>query len=166
MDYEAIYSRLMDRARQRLIDGYVEKHHILPKCLGGDDSNENLVILTAREHFVAHQLLVKIYPSEPKLIFAAKMMCSAPPQYYAKRSKNRLYEWLRKRWSEAAKTSPRKPRKKETKPRNRIYVRTPEQAAKAHATRKLNGYTHSEETKRRISETNKKTKAERKALNS
>jgi hypothetical protein len=40
--------------------GYCEKHHILPKCLGGSNDKLNLVQLTAREHFICHLLLVKI----------------------------------------------------------------------------------------------------------
>jgi hypothetical protein len=40
---------------------YTESHHILPRSLGGADVPENLVILTAREHFVAHLLLAKMY---------------------------------------------------------------------------------------------------------
>ena len=39
---------------------YVEKHHIIPKSMGGNNSNENIAILTAREHFVCHLLLTKM----------------------------------------------------------------------------------------------------------
>lgn len=38
-----------------------EKHHILPRSMGGDDAPENMVYLTLREHFVAHLLLWRIY---------------------------------------------------------------------------------------------------------
>ncbi len=38
---------------------YYEAHHILPRALGGGNSKENLVLLTAREHFLAHYLLTK-----------------------------------------------------------------------------------------------------------
>ena len=40
---------------------YCETHHILPKCLGGSNDEANLVNFTAREHFIAHKLLFKIY---------------------------------------------------------------------------------------------------------
>ena len=43
---------------------YCEEHHIVPRSLGGYDTKENLVLLTAREHFVAHLLLAKIYLTE------------------------------------------------------------------------------------------------------
>ncbi|MFZ4600029.1 MAG: HNH endonuclease [Terrimicrobiaceae bacterium] len=62
MKYNLIYAQLIARAKERgCIDGYVERHHILPRCLGGSDDSSNLVALTAREHFVAHLLLAKMY---------------------------------------------------------------------------------------------------------
>jgi hypothetical protein len=53
-----------------LILGYSERHHIIPKCMGGDNTPDNLCFLSAREHFIAHFLLIKIYPKEHKLIYA------------------------------------------------------------------------------------------------
>jgi hypothetical protein len=63
MNYEKIYQQLIDRAITRTLTGYKERHHIVPKCMGGDNSKLNLVDLTAREHFIAHKLLCKIYPT-------------------------------------------------------------------------------------------------------
>lgn len=58
--YKYWYLRLILGASRRSIpDGYVEKHHMIPRFLGGGDSKENLVSLTFREHFVAHWLLTK-----------------------------------------------------------------------------------------------------------
>lgn len=55
MNYALTYSKLIAKAKARVcVDGYVERHHILPKALGGSDDSSNLVALTAREHFVAH----------------------------------------------------------------------------------------------------------------
>ena len=62
MDYTAIYDDLIARARGRSRHGYMERHHIVPKCMGGSNRKENLVYLTAKEHFIAHKLLVRIYP--------------------------------------------------------------------------------------------------------
>lgn len=72
MNYGRIYSQIMNNARDRHLgaDTYTEKHHVLPRCMGGDDSGENIVVLTAREHFLAHWLLVKIHPDVWKLYFA------------------------------------------------------------------------------------------------
>ena len=94
MDYTTHYNRLITRGKTRILTGYQEKHHIVPKCLGGNNSKNNLVYLTASEHYVAHQLLVKMYPDNKKLIYAAKMMCSNK----VGRS-NKLYSWLRERFA-------------------------------------------------------------------
>jgi hypothetical protein len=58
--YTTWYYKIVDRARDRLIDGYVEKHHIIPKSLGGTDDKSNLVVLSAREHYLCHLLLTKM----------------------------------------------------------------------------------------------------------
>lgn len=67
--------RALERANTRskanvLLGGYCEQHHILPKCMDGTDEKSNLVFLSAREHFIAHILLVKIYPKTPGLLYA------------------------------------------------------------------------------------------------
>lgn len=74
MNYQNAYDRLIDRARNRVLEGYKERHHVLPRSLGGTDESSNLVDLTAPEHYVAHQLLVKIFPGNAKMIFAAHAM--------------------------------------------------------------------------------------------
>lgn len=77
MNYQRIYDQIIDRARIRVLEKeiYREKHHIIPKCLGGSDDKENLVELTAREHFLCHWLLVRIFPENNKLSFAFWSMC-------------------------------------------------------------------------------------------
>lgn len=77
MQYEKIYSRLIESRKNRIFEDikYTEKHHIIPKCLGGLDKKENLIRLTFREHFIAHWLLVKIYPNDQKILSSfAKML--------------------------------------------------------------------------------------------
>ena len=60
--YTRWYNQIIEQAKIRVIinDGYSERHHIIPKSLGGSDSETNLVKLTAREHFVVHWLLIKM----------------------------------------------------------------------------------------------------------
>ena len=53
---------------------YTEIHHVIPKCMGGTDDETNLVCLTAREHYMAHVLLCKIYPNNASLLYAWNMM--------------------------------------------------------------------------------------------
>lgn len=103
MNYQAVYDRLIARSLNRTLEGYSEKHHILPRCMGGGDEKENFATLTAREHFTAHLLLCKIFPGEPKLIFAAHAMSMQGQAGHvpAGISKNRQFEWLRKQNSKA-----------------------------------------------------------------
>ena len=127
----------MQRAKDRVIDGYVEKHHVIPRCMGGDNSKENLVILTAPEHYVAHLLLVKMHPDHRGLLWAASAMTNGTRNQH--RSGNKMYEWLRKRLS--VMMSDR--------------VVSDETRAKLSASAKGNqrtlGMVHSDETKRRMS---------------
>lgn len=96
MDYEKHYNRLIDRAKNRKLECYTEKHHIVPKCLGGSDDKSNIAELTAREHFIAHQLLVKMNPDNYGLISAVSYMTCGN----AERMNNRLYGWVREKLSE------------------------------------------------------------------
>jgi hypothetical protein len=92
MNYIKIYNSLISKAQSRDIEGYTERHHIVPRCMGGSDEATNLVRLTPEEHYVAHQLLVKIYPSNRALIKAATMMIPNRPG-------NKMYGWLRRKLS-------------------------------------------------------------------
>lgn len=90
------YESIIDRAKGREIEGYKERHHIIPKCMGGNDSESNLVYLTPEEHYVCHQILIKMYPSENSLVFAARMM-AVNNHYTQKRNGNKLYGWLKRK---------------------------------------------------------------------
>lgn len=75
MNYEKVYFQIIDRARSRTTDveTYYENHHITPRCMGGDDSEYNIVKLTSREHFICHWLLYKWHRNS-KLAHAWFMM--------------------------------------------------------------------------------------------
>ena len=90
MDYRKIYNNLIERGKTRTVEGYTETHHIMPKCMGGCNNSENLIKLTPEEHYLAHQLLIKIYPNNILLVNAAAMMIPNRPS-------NKLYGWLRRR---------------------------------------------------------------------
>jgi hypothetical protein len=97
MNYEKIYNQLIKRAKNRTIEDYTEKHHIIPRCLGGDDNLENLVNLTAREHFLAHWILCNIYPNDLKIKFAFVMMCNVRNnKQYRYTPSSRSFEHARK----------------------------------------------------------------------
>ena len=76
MDYKKIYDNLIKfcKKRKNPDNVYIELHHIIPESLGGETNKENLVELTLREHYFAHELLVRIYPNENKLKYALWMM--------------------------------------------------------------------------------------------
>lgn len=62
MNYQRIYNKIINNRKQNIFQGHTETHHIKPRSLGGTDNTENLVDLSAREHFICHLLLTKIYP--------------------------------------------------------------------------------------------------------
>jgi hypothetical protein len=74
MNSKRIYDAIVDRRRGVAPVGYSEKHHVVPRCVGGSNDSTNVVRLTAREHFLAHRLLTRIYPNEPRLKLAARYM--------------------------------------------------------------------------------------------
>lgn len=97
MNYKLIYENLVKRGQLRTsIEGYKERHHIIPRCMGGSDDASNLVDLTPEEHFVAHQLLVKIYPNDLRLVRACDVM-SKDTKINKYWRKNKMYGWLRRR---------------------------------------------------------------------
>ena len=98
MDYQKIYNSIVTRGKNRLYEGYTESHHIIPRCMGGTDDPSNLVELTAEEHYVCHQLLVKIYPKEIGLVKAAMFMAASG--IGPKRNGNKTYGWLKRKFSE------------------------------------------------------------------
>ena len=75
--YLTIYFNLINKAKNRIIEDHIEKHHIIPKCLGGSNKIENLVSLTPKEHFICHKLLIKITDgkSKRKMCYALWRMC-------------------------------------------------------------------------------------------
>jgi hypothetical protein len=86
MEYLKIYNRIVERATNRDVLGYIEKHHIIPKCLGGNNKKSNIVSLTAKEHYICHKLLCKIYPNESKLKYAFWRMCNVANNEYQERN--------------------------------------------------------------------------------
>jgi hypothetical protein len=79
MDYLKIYNRIIARAklenRKKTIEIYYEAHHIIPECLGGNKNKQNMVLLSAREHFICHWLLHNAFKTNKKLFYAFYMMC-------------------------------------------------------------------------------------------
>src|SRR6266853_1340827 len=91
--YTGWYYHIIGQARNRQCpDGYHEKHHIIPECLGGMNDFSNIVSLTYREHYIVHWLLTKMTTGNAriKMLWALSMMArrtnqerSSPSWLYA-----------------------------------------------------------------------------------
>lgn len=105
MNYKKIYDDLIAKAKSenriKSSLNYYEAHHIIPRCLGGEGrhsqwrTHENLVLLTAREHYVAHKLLCHIYPDNLKLMRAFYAMLTMKSKGRDYRVCSREYQEIR-----------------------------------------------------------------------
>ena len=97
--YTRIYYTIIERAKSRILpkDIYKEKHHIVPRCMGGSDDSANIVSLTFKEHLFCHKLLVRmtIGPVRGKLSFAVLLMAK-------EKSNNRIYSTIKENAREYA----------------------------------------------------------------
>lgn len=163
--YTKWYNNLIKSRKIRIPDklDYYEIHHIIPKCMGGSDSQENLVKLTAKEHYIAHLLLTEMCIDKEyqrKMKFSLQKMMGnsstwSSAQYEIARKKNhealvgRTFSEEHKRKlsisntglkrNEKTKSNISKYAKSRTKDKNSFY-----------------GKKHSEETKLKLSEKAKK----------
>ena len=97
--YSKIYFSITSNAKQRITEGYTELHHIIPQSMGGSNDKDNLVELTAREHFICHWLLVKMTEGDDrsKMLYALKGMKAENKyqQRYQTKITARVYETYR-----------------------------------------------------------------------
>ena len=163
--YTTWYTAITDRARTRKLEGYTERHHVIPKSLNGTDDNANLVDLTAREHFICHWLLTKMYTGEAKskMIYALNGMKRNGKftQRYETLITSRVYESLKKEFSivHSATMKGRDPWNRgipiteEQREKNRIAATGKKRSADAiaKAVAKQLGQKRSEETKLKMS---------------
>lgn len=98
--YTRWYYSIISNAKTRQLPGYIERHHIIPKSLGGSDCKSNIVKLTAKEHFVCHYLLVKMVTgsAKKKMSYAAWLLCNLknPSQTNRYIPNSKAYEAIRK----------------------------------------------------------------------
>lgn len=137
--YTRWYNTIIEQARDRITDGYTESHHVQPRSLGGTDNNDNLVNLTAREHFVCHWLLSKMHTGEAKakMIYALNGMKRGNEftQRYETKITARVYENLKKEFSRVHSAT-----MKGTTPVNKGRLMSEEQKAKIRTTKAANPY--------------------------
>jgi hypothetical protein len=165
--YTKWYYSIVAKAVVRVnLTGYYEKHHIVPKSLGGVDDESNLVNLTPKEHFICHRLLVKMTEGKAKksMAFAIWQMSSRRNKVSKNRHKPtaRVYEMLKKQLSAACKGVPCSeehkqkmrgiPKSAEHRAKLGQYARTDEHRQILVESRKaqIGKYKHSEETKQKI----------------
>jgi len=103
--YKKWYNNIIASAKIRVLEGYLESHHILPKRLGGSNDSTNLVNLTAREHFICHWLLTKIYckgEEHWKMLNALRIMRAENTNQvrYETKITSRVYEKLKEEYSQ------------------------------------------------------------------
>lgn len=113
MNYLKIYNDIISsRIKSNRFKGdgnYYEKHHITPKCLGGTNDKDNMVLLTAKEHFICHYLLCKIYQNNSKIICAFWLMCNMKTNLQQRHiPSSRAYQFARECLSNAEYSTERK----------------------------------------------------------
>ena len=101
--YTKWYQAITQNGKQERLPGY-ERHHIVPRSLGGTDDNENITFITAREHFICHWLLIKIYPigeAHWKMLNALRMMRAENPNQkrYTTKITSRVYAKLKEEYA-------------------------------------------------------------------
>lgn len=154
--YTKVYNRIIDRALslcRSKSSGYFERHHILPKSLGGDDSKENLVLLTAKEHYICHLLLTKMTSGEDriKMLFAFHAMANMTSG-----NQNRAFSNSYQRFKHHFSTMMSE---KYSGSNNHFFGKSHSEETKEHLSRVRKGkpstrpgYTHSHDTKNKLRE--------------
>ena len=76
-----MYEKFIEKVKQQQIPAnvYTEVHHILPRHCGGTNDKDNLIVLTYRQHILAHLLLYRKYRCIEDLT-AYKLMRSLPEE--------------------------------------------------------------------------------------
>ena len=142
--YTKTYYKIIRRALSRENFGYIEKHHIIPKSLGGSNDKSNIVELTAKEHYICHLLLIRMTcgSARTKMRYAVYRFAHRN-LFQSNREKitGRRYEYLREQLSLANKERPG-PNKGKVMPKEqkekiskalkgrKLEPRTPEHSAK------------------------------------
>lgn len=140
----------LTRKQAKAIVGYVERHHIIPKSLGGEDTTDNLVWLTANEHLEVHLLLpdmVDIVEHKRKMFSAAVRMCN-PQSRTQQRTFGDDYASIR---AEAARLHSDFMKGKNTGNKNPFYGKTHSEESKALISKGGKGQKRTEETRANLS---------------
>jgi hypothetical protein len=86
--YSRWYAQLIARSANRRLKKYYERHHIIPRAIGGNNDPVNLVKLTYREHFIAHWLLTKFTTGRARIKMLQALHCMS-----RRRNKKLVSSW-------------------------------------------------------------------------
>lgn len=144
--YYKWYIKLTSK-QDRKLECYTEKHHIIPRSLGGKDTKENLVGLTAREHFIAHLLLTKFTfgKVKQKMSFALWNMVNRDNGI---RTSSRIHAIIREKHSKFLSESL-------SGENNPMFGKEHSKETRSKISKGGKGLKRTEETRQRISEANK-----------
>ena len=124
MNHKLIYDKLIKKAKLRVLDEgvYYETHHIVPRCQGGNNSKDNLVKLTAKEHYLAHALLAKHYGGVHWK--AARMMGYGKRNSKGDKITGAMFSYTKEKWAKTilAEGNPAFKRERSLAVRNKISL--------------------------------------------
>jgi hypothetical protein len=102
MNYNKIYQNIIDNVKKqnrvRSKSFLFESHHIIPKSISGTNEKDNLVLLTPKEHYICHRLLVEIYrgtENEHKMYYAMWCMINGLGNQKRHATTSKIYDRLR-----------------------------------------------------------------------
>jgi hypothetical protein len=145
--YTRWYYDIINNRKQNSFNGYTEKHHIIPKSMGGSNRKDNIVALTAREHFICHWLLTKMTDSKGMRLALLTMTRQSKNQNRYKIT-GRKFQIIREGASLATsgKNNPMFGKTRDKEVREKISAKVRDHLSK-------NGpYQHTEETKKKIAQ--------------
>lgn len=103
--YTTMYYSIINNARSQdrsKSESYFELHHVQPKSLGGSNKQDNLILLTAREHFLCHLLLTKMFDAgtiEYYKMLHSFMLMKGSNSLQTRYINSKLYESIKKQYS-------------------------------------------------------------------
>lgn len=179
--YSIRYNKLVEHYLNNKYDMYNEKHHIIPKCLGGSDDANNIVTLPARAHYILHYLLTKMHPDEPKILYAFWAMSMRKDGQEREYINSRRFSLMRESLSKASKLNNTGRKHTEESKKKMSSARKGKKFSEVHYTnlvcaaknnlkkatesnlkrKEKKGYYFDAETRERLSEVNKRPKTEK-----
>lgn len=168
MDYQKLYNNIISNP---ITTGYTEKHHIVPKSLGGTDDESNLIQVSARQHFLLHWLLIKMHTGDNRKKMVHAFMCMKADRNNRGRVTSRVFEYYRQEYAESLTGRKRAPFSKEWRLKlskasagknNGMYGKTHSDKTKQLMSKKAKLRKHSDKTKQKIAESVRGKKREKK----